>query len=99
MKGLLLAGAIDSRKQEGRYAQKGSVSCASFFLPTPSIMAIGRPEPVTLIPPFATPCVLVSNVLNEVIKGMHNCDVKPVLLPEEYRLFKTNIEFDMRSIH
>lgn len=46
------------------------------------------PQPVTLIPPFATPCVLVSNVLNGVIKVAHNCDVQAVLLPEEYRLFK-----------
>jgi hypothetical protein len=43
------------------------------------------PQPVTLIPPFATPCVLVSNVLNGVIKVAHNCDVQAVLLPEEYR--------------
>jgi hypothetical protein len=93
MKGLLLAGAIDSPK--ARYAQKRPVSFASVFLPTPSIMAIGRPQPVTLIPP----CALVSNVLNEVFKGMHDCDVKPVLLSEEYRLFRTNIEFHMRSIH
>lgn len=69
MKGSLLAGAIDSRKMCAEWA---CVLC-NFLLPTPSIMAIARQEPVThsaqLIPTFRSPVCLFQAFHTELFRG------------------------------